>query len=193
MTEVIVPYLLSGAHNLPISANATVSLLGFSKSGWGSFSLLLRNEKVFTRAALWDAPTMLGEDYCVWLRDHTSKPQDQWAMMEVFGDCETWGKYSPIEIVKQGGDGLLPFADGITAAPRIWLGGQHYFGSMSGSKSDSTQPGLPFNHTVDFHAALGAHGVAHTFDDSLDPGKHVSAATSYQREFGSFFSVRCPG
>ena len=31
-------------------------LLGFSKSGWGAFSLLLRHPGVFNRAAAWDAP-----------------------------------------------------------------------------------------------------------------------------------------
>lgn len=31
-------------------------LLGFSKSGWGAFSLLLRHPKVFERAVAWDAP-----------------------------------------------------------------------------------------------------------------------------------------
>lgn len=31
-------------------------LVGFSKSGWGAFSLLLRNPQVFSKAAAWDAP-----------------------------------------------------------------------------------------------------------------------------------------
>src|SRR5262249_48216670 len=31
-------------------------LLGFSKSGWGAFTLLLRNPDTFGRAAAWDAP-----------------------------------------------------------------------------------------------------------------------------------------
>ncbi len=31
-------------------------LIGFSKSGWGAFSLLLRNPQVFSRAAAFDAP-----------------------------------------------------------------------------------------------------------------------------------------
>lgn len=34
-------------------------LLGFSKSGWGAWSLLLRNPDVFGRAAAWDAPMMM--------------------------------------------------------------------------------------------------------------------------------------
>lgn len=34
-------------------------LLGFSKSGWGAYSLLLRHPDTFGRAAAWDAPLML--------------------------------------------------------------------------------------------------------------------------------------
>jgi hypothetical protein len=34
-------------------------LLGFSKSGWGAFSLLLRHPDVFGKAAAWDAPLMM--------------------------------------------------------------------------------------------------------------------------------------
>lgn len=34
-------------------------LLGFSKSGWGAWSLLLRHSDVFGRAAAWDAPLMM--------------------------------------------------------------------------------------------------------------------------------------
>ena len=34
-------------------------LVGFSKSGWGAFSLLLRHPNLFDRAAAWDAPLMM--------------------------------------------------------------------------------------------------------------------------------------
>jgi hypothetical protein len=34
-------------------------LLGFSKSGWGAWSLLLRHPEMFERAAAWDAPLMM--------------------------------------------------------------------------------------------------------------------------------------
>ncbi len=41
-------------------------LLGFSKSGWGAYTLLLRHQEVFGYAAAWDVPFMLdggGEDW----------------------------------------------------------------------------------------------------------------------------------
>ncbi|WP_020471710.1 alpha/beta hydrolase-fold protein [Zavarzinella formosa] len=34
-------------------------LLGFSKSGWGAYGLLLRNLEMFGKAAAWDAPMMM--------------------------------------------------------------------------------------------------------------------------------------
>ncbi len=34
-------------------------LLGFSKSGWGAYTLLLRNPDTFGKAAAWDAPLMM--------------------------------------------------------------------------------------------------------------------------------------
>lgn len=35
------------------------ALVGYSKSGWGAFSLLLRNPATFAAAAAWDAPLMM--------------------------------------------------------------------------------------------------------------------------------------
>ena len=36
-------------------------LLGFSKSGWGAFSLLLRHPQVFEKALAWDSPLMMSD------------------------------------------------------------------------------------------------------------------------------------
>ncbi len=55
-------------------------LLGFSKSGWGALSLLLRHPHMFGRAAAWDSPLM------------KDKP-DQFGMGEVFGTQENFEKY----------------------------------------------------------------------------------------------------
>ena len=42
-----------------ISGRRGRMLLGFSKSGWGAFSLLLRHPDIFGKAAAWDAPMMV--------------------------------------------------------------------------------------------------------------------------------------
>jgi enterochelin esterase-like enzyme len=57
--EVIVPFV---EQTYPAIRNADGRLLlGFSKSGWGAWSLLLRHPDHFGRAAAWDAPLMLDQ------------------------------------------------------------------------------------------------------------------------------------
>jgi len=46
-------------HYPAIQARRGRLLLGFSKSGWGAWSLILRNREVFEKAASWDAPLMM--------------------------------------------------------------------------------------------------------------------------------------
>jgi len=55
-------------------------LLGFSKSGWGAWSLLLRNPTLFERAAAWDAPLM-------------KERPDQFGMGPIFGTQENFEQY----------------------------------------------------------------------------------------------------
>jgi S-formylglutathione hydrolase FrmB len=55
--KVVVPFI---EKTYPVQAEAGGRLLlGFSKSGWGAFSLLLRHPEVFGKAAAWDAPLTL--------------------------------------------------------------------------------------------------------------------------------------
>lgn len=57
MLQVVVPFV---DKNYPVwAAPKGRLLLGFSKSGWGAWSLLLRHPEVFGRAAAWDAPLMM--------------------------------------------------------------------------------------------------------------------------------------
>jgi hypothetical protein len=55
-------------------------LLGFSKSGWGAFSLLLRHPDRFENAAAWDAPL-------------AQERPDRFGMREVFGTQEAFEEY----------------------------------------------------------------------------------------------------
>jgi S-formylglutathione hydrolase FrmB len=55
--KVVVPFI---DKTYPVRAEAKGRLLlGFSKSGWGAWSLLLRNPDVLGKAAAWDAPLMM--------------------------------------------------------------------------------------------------------------------------------------
>jgi hypothetical protein len=82
-------------------------LLGFSKSGWGAFSLLLRYPRLFGAAAAWDAPLLL------------SRP-DRYGMAPIFGTLENFQKY---EITR-----LLPqHAAEFRTRQRLFLTGYHGF------------------------------------------------------------------
>lgn len=63
-------------------------LLGFSKSGWGAFSLLLRHPDVFVRAAAWDAPMML------------DRP-GPYGSGDIFGTPENFEKYRISTLLEQ--------------------------------------------------------------------------------------------
>jgi hypothetical protein len=55
--QVVVPFI---DRSYPVQAEARGRmLLGFSKSGWGAWSLLLRHPDMFHKAAAWDAPLMM--------------------------------------------------------------------------------------------------------------------------------------
>ena len=63
-------------------------LLGFSKSGWGAWTLLLRHPKMFGRAAAWDAPLIMSE-----IGKYGNGP--------VFGTQENFEKYRPADLLRQ--------------------------------------------------------------------------------------------
>lgn len=57
LLEVVLPFIEG---NYPVRADGKGRLLlGFSKSGWGAWSLLLRHPDRFSKAAAWDAPLMM--------------------------------------------------------------------------------------------------------------------------------------
>ncbi len=63
-------------------------LLGFSKSGWGAWSLLLRHPDQFEKAAAWDAPL------------NKEKP-DQFGMDKIFATQDNFEKYQITTLLKQ--------------------------------------------------------------------------------------------
>jgi hypothetical protein len=63
-------------------------LVGFSKSGYGAFSLVLRHPEIFGRAAAWDAPLNM------------SRP-DRYGMHEIFGTQENFEAYRIGSLLEQ--------------------------------------------------------------------------------------------
>ena len=65
----------------PAQANRDGRLLvGFSKSGWGAWSLLLRHPEMFAAAAAWDAPLMATD-------------RKKYGMAPIFGTDECFQRY----------------------------------------------------------------------------------------------------
>lgn len=70
-------------------------LLGFSKSGNGAFSLLLRHPELFGKAVAWDAPLMM------------ERP-DKYGMAEIFGTQENFERHRIPALLKQTAPQLGP-------------------------------------------------------------------------------------
>lgn len=68
-------------------------LVGFSKSGWGAWSLLLRHPDRFGKAAAWDAPLM------------QAKP-DRYGMRPIFGTPENFERYRIERLIRERADML---------------------------------------------------------------------------------------
>jgi S-formylglutathione hydrolase FrmB len=91
LLKVVVPFI---EKTYPAQAEAGGRLLlGFSKSGWGAFSLLLRHPDVFGKAAAWDAPLMM----------ETSGP---YGSGPIFGSQENFEKYRITKLLQTRADAL---------------------------------------------------------------------------------------
>lgn len=76
--QVVLPFV---AQHYPVRTDAAGRwLLGFSKSGWGAFSLLLRHPQLFGRAVAWDAPLNMALP-------------NRFGMAAIFGSEENFARY----------------------------------------------------------------------------------------------------
>ena len=115
-------------------------LIGFSKSGCGAFSLILRNPDVFGYACSWDAPLMVD-----W--------PGGWGIKEHFGTQENFEKYHVSKLFET----RAPF---FKDRPRLVLLGEFLFGP-GGRFPDKR------GHTVLAHEKMTALGIQHVFRDDL--------------------------
>ena len=79
--------LMDRHHSTDSSAGQTL-VVGFSKSGWGAWSLLLRHPEVFARAAAWDAPLM-------------QRKPDKYGMGPIFGNQANFDRYLVSDLVRR--------------------------------------------------------------------------------------------
>lgn len=91
LLKVVVPFI---DKTYPVKAEAGGRLLlGFSKSGWGAWSLLLRNPDVFGRAVAWDAPLMM------------DKP-GKYGSGDIFGTADNFDGYRVSKLLEEKADKL---------------------------------------------------------------------------------------
>jgi hypothetical protein len=119
-------------------------LLGFSKSGWGAFTLLLRHPDFFGYAASWDAPLMLAEG-----------DWHNWGISGAAGTVENFRLYQPSALL-QSRAGLF------RSGPRFVLLGHKSFGPNGGAHYRGNH-----THTVWAHDRMTSLGVRHVYDNDI--------------------------
>ena len=119
-------------------------LVGFSKSGWGAVSLLLRNPDFFGRAAAWDAPLALADE-----------DWKNFGIPQASGTRAVFSRLNPRNLVPR-----LPEAFK-QSPPRLVITGEANFGPNPANRY------APDGHTRRFHDLLLQHHVPHAYDDDL--------------------------
>ena len=117
-------------------------LLGFSKSGWGAFSLILRNPDFFGYAASWDAPLMIG-----WYPN--------WGIPQHFGTAENFEQYRISTLFEKQ---ARHFKD----RARLVLLGEQFFGNWGGPQFQKK------HHTAWAHEAMASLGIKHAYRNDLN-------------------------
>jgi hypothetical protein len=114
-------------------------LIGFSKSGWGAFSLILRNPNFFGYACSWDAPLMVN-----W--------PGGWGIKVHFGTQKAFAKHQISRLLQEQ---AAQFRD----RTRLVLLGEALFGAQ----------GCPDKrgHTVLAHETMADIGIRHAYRDDL--------------------------
>ncbi len=116
-------------------------LMGYSKSGWGAFTLILRHPDVFGYAASWDAPLMF-----------TEKQFGIWKTNEVFGTAENMSRYLPTTLLRE-------HASKFKDKTRLVLAGKNLFGTFT----DKRFPYGGTSHTEAFHELAESLAVRHLY------------------------------
>lgn len=123
-------------------------LLGFSKSGWGAFALVLRDPDFWGYAASWDAPLLLdGTDLGVF----GTGPQ--------FGTRENFEQYLPSRLAERQ-------AEHFRDRTRLVLSGTANFGPEPAGRFKDRP------HTAAFHDKLTGLGIRHVYRDDLKVRHH---------------------
>ncbi len=137
LEQVVVPFV--EARYATVAGKDGRLLIGFSKSGWGAFSLILGRPDFWGYAASWDAPLLMSTFH--------------WDVELAFGTAAQFDAHRPDRLVERL-DG--PFRE----ESRLVLGGERSWGPL--------RDGLPgAGHTRGFHELLEQHGIRHAYRNDL--------------------------
>ncbi len=140
LRQVLVPMI---EQRYPTTGSASGRLLlGFSKSGWGAFSLILRNSDLYGYAASWDAPLMSG-----WFGG--------WGIPQHFGTKEQFEKYQLSTLLETHGQSF-------TKSKRLALLGERNFGEQGGPQFKQK------HHTPWAHERMLELGIQHEYRNDLN-------------------------
>jgi len=120
-------------------------LLGFSKSGWGAFTLLLRHRDVVGYAASWDAPLMLREP-----------DWQNFGIARAAGTVENFRRYQPRRLLADNAEHFRG------RRPRFALLGHKSFGP-NGSPAYAGENA----HTKAAHALMQSLDIPHVYDNHV--------------------------
>jgi len=138
LKEFVVPFIEK--HYSTKGAPAGRLLLGFSKSGWGAFSLILTYPEFFGYAASWDAPMFFDTFH--------------YRMESVYGTLEQLNAYRPDLLVSRQ-------REYFQEANRLVLMGERDWGRSIPAPQGGS-------HTVEMHELLVHKGIKHVYDDTLN-------------------------
>jgi len=138
LKEFVVPFIED--HYPTLGTPEGRLLFGFSKSGWGAFSLILKYPQFYGYAASWDAPMFVD-------RFH-------YRMEQVYGTLEQLDAYRPDLLVSRN-------KAYFQRKPRLVVTGERGWGTSIPTGNGGT-------HTAEIHALLEKEGVKHAYDNSLN-------------------------
>ena len=137
LRKFIVPFIEK--HYSTIGTPEGRLLFGFSKSGWGAFSLILTYPNFFGYAASWDAPMFFDIFH--------------YGMEQVYGNQDQLNVYRPDLLVSK-------HKKYFQEKPRLVLTGEQGWG-----RSIPTPTGG--DHTIEMHKLLNKEGIKHFYDNNL--------------------------
>ncbi len=138
LKEFVVPFIDKQYSTMGTSKGRL--LFGFSKSGWGAFSLILKYPEFFGYAASWDAPMFFDKFH--------------YKMEPIYGTLEQLNAYRPDLLVSKQ-------KRYFQRKPRLVLTGEQGWGKSIPAPSGGS-------HTVEMHKILEKEGIKHVYDNSLN-------------------------